>query len=281
MEAIVNNTVAEVLEPKKSGRGQYEHQKRGNYKNDKKITVKLFLNKRLKPEYILEKVYYPLYIQVSLKSQSTVFPATINGQTMTIEDTGRDIDFKDFDLDINYNNILEIIEILQPFTRQNFRISELSLICTSFYSPLYSVIIKSLARTFNMISSEIEDEDSDGISEWFGILQIIFNLKEDENIYSKIDQELWYLEEYSKLIEKKLFFQDYYKTGKYGHYENISLTLIGYLKGDFQKLLINEIGEEKANKIFNSIDFILETYFCKQIDFIKYLSNKFDKYLIK
>ena len=212
MEAIANNTVAEVLEPKKSGRGNYERKKRGSYKGDKKITIKFFLNKRLKPDYMLEQAYYPLYIQISLKGQTTFFPATSNGQNMTIEDTGEYIDSKNYKYsDLKYDIILQIIDILQPFARPDFKISELVFICTSLYSPLYSVLIESIERKLSVVPDDVDENEYEydyeyghGMLEWMGILQILFALQEEDGSnYYKIDQELWCLEEYSKLIKRR------------------------------------------------------------------------------
>ena len=90
MEAIANNPVAEVLEPKKSGRGQYERQKRGSYKNveDKKITVQHYVNTKInllktnrlnqfgsKIKNLNEKTDFinPLYVKVSFNGQMNFF----------------------------------------------------------------------------------------------------------------------------------------------------------------------------------------------------------------
>ena len=123
----------------------------------------------------------------------------------------------------------------------------------------------------------IYDKEAERIKilDWDLMTQILLGLGNDPKISSKINQEFWFIEEYCRLINKKLYIQQFYESGRIGLYENIDLTLLGYLKGDFQKHLINEIGEEKANRIFTSIDFILETYFCKQIQGIKNLLNKF------
>ena len=84
MEAIAGKISTEVLEPKKSGRGQYERKTRGSYqkhKLSKKITVKHFLNKRidLRKKFLKEigvdtegmDSLYPIYVQVTFNRKTT------------------------------------------------------------------------------------------------------------------------------------------------------------------------------------------------------------------
>lgn len=262
----------------KKGRGQYERKARGSYKNEKKITVKIFINSpsEYNPNYPDNFYYCVPYIQVSLKSQTTHFRATHEGgEPFEVDNKRKEIDFDDFgNIDFDKNKILKIIEFLRPFERNDFKVSEVSLICTSLYSPIYAVLIKAVAKSFNMISSQRDEKEIDKTSDWNLIDQMLETIeRRDIGAYSKIDPEFWCIEEYCKLIERKILIQKHYNGNFTSIWGNPDLTLSGYLKGDFQKHFINELGQEKANKIFKSIDFILETYFSNKIEYIKYFIN--------
>lgn len=256
----------------KKGRGQYERKARGSYQNDKKITIELYLNKRLKPIEINNKRNYPLYLKIYLKKQTTLFPfCTANGDYAANETIkGHEVvDLNKYEDPIfNTNTITKIIELLRPFDRSDFKISEVSLIFTSFLRPIHYVVNKALGVYSNFFSNDDDNPIGESVNSFF--LQLAMNLSEENpNSFSKIDSEFWYLEEYCNFISKKHVVEMWYASGGYDLNEYDDLTLLAYLKGDFQKHLIKEIGQEKSNKIFASIDFVLENYFCEHINFIK------------
>ena len=96
MEQRTENNVMEV-EPKKSGRGQYERKERGSYqkhKLDRKITVKHYLNTRINfQKDLTEDPQHPVYVQI-----------TFNGKTTLIRSATKEL-FEDEDLfDEMYEN---------------------------------------------------------------------------------------------------------------------------------------------------------------------------------
>jgi hypothetical protein len=267
---VTDNVI--ITSPKK-GRGQYERKARGSYQNEKKITVVLFLNKKLKPVEVDNKKNYPLYIKISLKSQTTIFPFhTANGEYSAneIKEGYEILDLEKYnDPVFNVNTITKIVQLLRPYDRDDFKISEVSRIFTSLTKTISDVVNKTLGIYCNFFSYDDEDPIGRNFNSFF--LQLAWNLSEENpDVFNKIDPGFWYLEEYCNFIEKKYVVEMWYATnGGYDLRECEDLTLLAYLKGNFQKHLIKEIGQEKSNKIFTSIDFVLENFLCPYIKDIK------------
>lgn len=281
MEEQNNSDLIKIKHPKKSGKGQYVRKARGSYKNGNKITVKLFLNKRLKPDFDNGEIYYPTYIQVSLKSQTTVFPAlTVGGcpfnSPMSHEVNG-EIEFERHDdLAITKEFILKTIDLLKPFERDDFKISELALICTSLYQSIYTVLLKLIGRAIDRFSADddVEKEILGSDDEFQKFLTFIEFVEENEYANVRICPEFWLIEQYCHLIEKKRLVKAHYTNTPYSLFFDTDFTVFGYFYGNFQKHFINEVGDEIAHKIFDSIDFVLELYFCKQLAELKRIVNE-------
>lgn len=125
--------------------------------NDGKITIKPFLNTRLKgfalPDYKegfdTDEVdlHYPIYIRVTVKRQSTSFPATIHPHAINSFSSKyyeEEFDRVRSNIEREIEIIYEIVESLKPFERDDFDIKEVSEKHHELLTPLPDAIAHKL-----------------------------------------------------------------------------------------------------------------------------------------
>lgn len=131
------------------------------YNVQRKITVRHYLNKSVKPIFIDNKGNgYPLYIQISLKGQMAMFKSRLSkhlteGELKTMNNILKEAIEKD------KSNLVKIAEMLQPFDRSEFKITEVSDLYFQYTKPIFEFLSEILAHVIgHHIESHIENEPS-------------------------------------------------------------------------------------------------------------------------
>jgi hypothetical protein len=269
MESLQTPKNTEI--PIKKGRGQYERKARGSYKDitDKKISVKHFLNKTLRPD---DSGEYPIYVRVSVKSQTTQIPCEIISYKFKLDAELDNPEVKEY-----FENDIKIIEWiiikLKPFERDNFLIKEFTEIYKILNSPVSNIVEKFL---FKEIS---ESENAKHLTPK-GIPLTIKNKRAIDimpyTVYSKNDRgefigmgkveefvsDIWGLNAYEDLF----YIRNRVKKFNYTLEDFIlkinplnkkeidhKMRLVEFLSGEYQERLIHEFGSTIMQPIFDDI----------------------------
>lgn len=273
MEAVKNDISKEVLEPKKSGRGNYERKKRGSYKSDsdRKITIKHYINSSLTPhirEDNKDLKLYPVYVRISLKGKTTHFRSR---EFST--------DFFPFDEEITETEkykcekdtkiINTIITRLKPFERDDFTIKD--------FSEIYNILTQDILYTVeDLLLNEIESKNPffkksntrpHNFSAGYGrpaiyhldkLLYEFFNFQGYSRDNDKSDElldiyksDIWALSAYSHIyfVKKKKIDKD-----KYVYFWDLE----DFLFGAYQSEMLDMFGEAIMKPIFNDIFKLLQ-----------------------
>ena len=185
---------------------------RGKYKKSKidgKITIKHFLNTRIKPLFMPDYKasddtneqdieYYPIYTRVTVKRQSTSFPTRLLGHTncYPIKYFDEEVKLIKTFLDREITVIEDVIKVLNPFERDDFDIKEFTELFGELYSHLTITVreklIGEIRRALNsesvivpFISYEYDYDENMLISKEEDF--------EDENIESESENDISYI----------------------------------------------------------------------------------------
>ena len=283
---VSDNDNVEATSPK-NGRGQYERKARGNYqkhKLGKKITVKYFPNKRLKPLFIFEGVpNYPIYIQVSVKGQTTQLPATIFEEVDTPPQDNLDYlnTFFEKFLKLEKHSIECIINALNPFQRDDFNISEFAEIYKILYKPLSEVVKQLMIKEVNRVWEKYKDStfhNSLANSQFFinsmnnmsddlplsrHYRNLLF-LKDTDSILKEFGADIWNIEHFESITLLRRL--DRYERKALDNFlfrkdpSELKMIFSSYLSGYYQEELIEEFGKSKMIPMLRDIDLLFKTF---------------------
>jgi hypothetical protein len=166
------------------------------------ISIRFFLNTRVKPKLDGEEKRYPVYVRVICKKQVSDFPTTDNWVT-----------FKDFKaylddspeknhlivkyiLQLSYSiisyNITAILGVVRPFERENFKLAALPEVYRIYkdvaQSVNYSVNVKYVKEALERKGYGLLTDVIDWNKDIFQIVDVIHTLQEEKLVKSfKID----------------------------------------------------------------------------------------------
>lgn len=246
------------------------------HKTEGKITVKHYLDVRLKPSIHEEKEYYPVYVRVMTKGQTANFKSTTN-----IITTQNDFDNEFWNdeakkaLQKEVENIITIVKDLKPFERTDFKITELTELYTNLSKPFFDILdlrFREFLKLkfedyFNQKYSKEVDENAllirnvvlSGVN-WQSKSGLIFKLLES------------YVPDYTNYV-KGFFYTSYLWDTmriKIAFLQKVAPhTLLDFTQGNFQADIIEKLGLEDGKAyitdIMKVLDFHINSKFSIQI----------------
>jgi hypothetical protein len=281
----------EKVESPQKGRGQYERKARGSYRNEKKITIRYYPNKRLKPIFEFEGVpHYPIYFQVTVNGHTTQLPSLIfndidippqNEDLFTIQDL-QDMEEVKKEKEV----ILCIINSLNPINNNDFKMSEFSALYKSLNKPVSSVVKGIIVKEIERLLKEEGDvepktmmnifnnvNDSSPLRRHFDRLNMI---PDEKNTLLKFGEDIWNIEHFEEINMMRIKYRKFYNpTTFYSVFESLSsgnykpddsrFLFSAYLKGEYQKVLIDEFDMDIAHDLLEQINLLFETYLSPNI----------------
>lgn len=300
MEKRTENNLVEV-EPKKSGRGQYERKARGSYKTieERRITIKHYIDTKSKVvfwgyynDYENHKSnkndainyckqgqtnypYYNVYVRISLKGQTTNLKS---GIVLPVEENLE----RNSDLLENTKIIKLILDKLKPFERESFNIKEFTKVYDLLNSNVSEIILNILHNEYKKLYSDMMMESGYTVHSYdndFSTSFIMSFIKDEENHLIKYNEGIWGLSEYEKILKIRMFRRNYCNP-ELGFYFNSERFLFGrnfkicklisFIDGTYQDEMIKMFGKEMMQPIIDDIYFILKQNFKEfEIMFVK------------
>lgn len=237
------------------------------HKTEGKITVKHYLDVKLKPSIHEGKEYYPVYVRVTAKAQAAQFKSTTN-----IIATQNDFDNEVWNdeakkaLQKEVENIIAIVKDLKPFERQNFRITELTELYTNLSKPFFDILDlrfrEFLKLKFEDYFNQTYSKEVDGNALLIrNVVHLGINWKSKSSLIFKLLES--YVPEYINYI--KGFFHTSYLWDtmriKIAFLQKVAPhTLLDFTQGNFQADIIEKLGLEDGKAYLTDIETVLDYY---------------------
>jgi|GEM_PF-5292330 len=246
------------METKEAPKRKYK-----KHKKDIKITLKHFINKRVKNINIYEKESCPLYVQITLKRKTTAYRSKLdissNSEEMYLIEQEYGMALKR-----EIKNIKYFINEFNPIGNDNFSLSSVMVLYRtqkSLVSHVNSVLVRELTTAINKNLSSFEGVlSSDNILEELDALVLYDRFKELEDvksIKSELGEQIFWLPYYYQVFCRNLQFRFYQREFVYHILEP---TVLDYLEGGFREELEDFFTESKisVSQLLSSIDALLE-----------------------